>query len=144
MAAKLTRLTHKIATQLHIVAESCTICSSRSRRPVRKLLDTPSIFVLPSLGHSSSVTGITYQNVPNFSQTWLKNLLLDCHFITSFGVLNRNKFPVWWPGNKNSPTVTHACRKRRLKWVATLPLGDMNAEAWSSGMGVGRGANTTL
>jgi hypothetical protein len=40
--AKLTRLTHKIATQLHLVAESCTICSSRSRRPVRKLLDTPS------------------------------------------------------------------------------------------------------
>jgi hypothetical protein len=30
---------------------------------------------------------------------------------------------VWWPGNKNSPTVTHACRKRRIKWVATLPLG---------------------
>jgi hypothetical protein len=25
-----------------LVAESCTICSSRSRRPVRKLLDTPS------------------------------------------------------------------------------------------------------
>jgi hypothetical protein len=42
MVAKLTRLTHKIAIQLHIVAESCTICSSRSRRPVRKLLDIPS------------------------------------------------------------------------------------------------------
>jgi hypothetical protein len=42
MAAILTRLTHKIAIQLHLVAESCTICSSRSRRPVRKLLDTPS------------------------------------------------------------------------------------------------------
>jgi hypothetical protein len=42
MAAKLTRLTHKIAIQLHLVAESCTICSSRSTRPVRKLLDTPS------------------------------------------------------------------------------------------------------
>jgi hypothetical protein len=42
MAAKLTRLTHKIAIQLHLVAESCTICSSRSRRPVLKLLDTPS------------------------------------------------------------------------------------------------------
>jgi hypothetical protein len=41
MAAKLTRLTHKIAIQLHLVAESCTICSSRSRRLVRKLLDTP-------------------------------------------------------------------------------------------------------
>jgi hypothetical protein len=42
MAIKLTRLTHKIALPLHLVAESCTICSSRSRRPVRKLLDTPS------------------------------------------------------------------------------------------------------
>jgi hypothetical protein len=42
MAAKLTRLAHKIAIQLHLVAESCTICSSRSRRQVRKLLDTPS------------------------------------------------------------------------------------------------------
>jgi hypothetical protein len=36
MAAKLTRLTHKTA----IVAESCTICISRSRLPVRKILDT--------------------------------------------------------------------------------------------------------
>jgi hypothetical protein len=42
MAAKLTRLTHRIAIQMHLVAESCTICNSRSRRPVRKLLDTPS------------------------------------------------------------------------------------------------------
>jgi hypothetical protein len=41
MEVNLTRLTHKIAIQLHLVAESCTICSSRSRRPVRKLLDTP-------------------------------------------------------------------------------------------------------
>jgi len=42
MAAKLTRVTHKIAIQPHLVTESCTICNSRSRRPVRKLLDTPS------------------------------------------------------------------------------------------------------
>jgi C4-type Zn-finger protein len=41
MVAKLTKLTHKIVIQLHLVEESCTICSSRSRRPVRKLLDTP-------------------------------------------------------------------------------------------------------
>jgi hypothetical protein len=40
MAAKLTRLTHKIVIQLHLVTESCTICSSRSRQPVRKLLVT--------------------------------------------------------------------------------------------------------
>jgi len=37
MVAKLTRLTHKIAIQLHLVAESCTVGSSCSRRPVRKL-----------------------------------------------------------------------------------------------------------
>jgi len=42
MAAKVTRLTHKIATQLQLVTEGCTICSSRSRRPVWKLLETPS------------------------------------------------------------------------------------------------------
>jgi len=29
MAAKLTRLTHSIAIQLYLVAESCTICSFR-------------------------------------------------------------------------------------------------------------------
>jgi hypothetical protein len=46
--AKLTRLTHKIGIQLHPVAESCTICSSRSRWPVRKLLDTLS-YVRPSV-----------------------------------------------------------------------------------------------
>jgi len=38
MAAKLIRLTHIIAIQLHLVAESCIICNHRSR----KLLDTPS------------------------------------------------------------------------------------------------------
>jgi len=32
MATKLTRLTYKIAVQMHVVAESRTICSSRSRR----------------------------------------------------------------------------------------------------------------
>jgi hypothetical protein len=41
MVAKLTRLTHKIAIQPHLVAENCTICSSRSRRPVLELLDIP-------------------------------------------------------------------------------------------------------
>jgi hypothetical protein len=46
MAAKLTRLTHKVTTQLYLVAESSTICSSRARRPVRKRLDTPSYILL--------------------------------------------------------------------------------------------------
>jgi hypothetical protein len=54
MAAKLTRLSHKIAIQLHLVAESCTICSSRSRRPVRKLLDTLSYMINDSMEQSHS------------------------------------------------------------------------------------------
>jgi len=42
MAAKFTRLTHKIAIQLHLMAATCTTFSSRFRRPVRKLSDIPS------------------------------------------------------------------------------------------------------
>jgi hypothetical protein len=57
--------------------------------------------------------------------------------------------PVWWPGVKNSPSVTHACRKRRLKLVpsawgyswATLSPGVINTEAWSSRLGVRRWTN---
>jgi len=55
MAAKLTRLTHKIAIQLHLVSESCTICSSRSRRPVRKLLAKPSYYGNVAVSVPSSV-----------------------------------------------------------------------------------------
>jgi hypothetical protein len=40
MAAKLTRLTHKKALQLHLMAENRTTCSSCARRPVHKLLVT--------------------------------------------------------------------------------------------------------
>jgi hypothetical protein len=39
MAAKLIRLSLKIPIQLHLVAANRVICSSRSRRPVWKLLD---------------------------------------------------------------------------------------------------------
>jgi hypothetical protein len=49
MRAKLTRLTHKIAIQLHLVAVSCIICSSRSRLPVRKRLGTPSYTIVNSI-----------------------------------------------------------------------------------------------
>jgi hypothetical protein len=64
MAAKLTRLTRKIAIQLHLVVESCTIYSSRSRRPVRKLLDTPSYRLMTRICTIST----------EFTLIWLKNL----------------------------------------------------------------------
>jgi hypothetical protein len=61
MAAKLTRLTHKIAKQLHLVAESRIICSSRSRRPVRKLLDTPSyVYVSFTILHTALLSRLIY------------------------------------------------------------------------------------
>jgi len=49
MAAKLPRLTHKIAIQLHVAAESCAICSYCSRWPVWKLLDIPSHAIISAL-----------------------------------------------------------------------------------------------
>jgi hypothetical protein len=56
---------------------------------------------------------------------------------------------MWWPGLKNSPTATYACRKRRLKWVpstwgyslATLSPEVVNTKALSSRLGVGRWTN---
>jgi len=49
MPAKPTRLTHKTAIYLRLMAESCTICSSRSKRPVRNLLDTTSYMKIFSI-----------------------------------------------------------------------------------------------
>jgi len=48
MVAKLTKLSHKIEIPLHVVAENHIICSSYSRQPVQKLLDTPS-YKVPSV-----------------------------------------------------------------------------------------------
>jgi hypothetical protein len=60
MAAKLTRLAHKMAIQLHLVTETCTIYSSCARRTVRKLLNTPSYTILaPSSRISISVPFLT-------------------------------------------------------------------------------------
>jgi hypothetical protein len=60
MLAKPTRLTHKIVIQLHLMTESCTIFSSRSRRPVRKLLDIPSYVCLEPF---SSISDLGMCNV---------------------------------------------------------------------------------
>jgi len=69
MAAKLFRLTpHKIAIQLHLVAESCTIHSPRSRRPVRKLFDTP-LYIFTNLGDGFS------RNLPFVSSLLLFGIL---------------------------------------------------------------------
>jgi hypothetical protein len=63
MAAKLTRLAHKIAIQLHLVAESHTICGFRYRRPVRKLFDSLSYTCLEESAHDKF---IRQPKVPSF------------------------------------------------------------------------------
>jgi hypothetical protein len=60
-AEKLNRLTHKIAIQLHLVAETCTIYRSRSKRPVRELLDTPSkIELWPYQSSGGNLSGLIH------------------------------------------------------------------------------------
>jgi hypothetical protein len=76
MAAKLNTLTHKIAIQLHPVAESCTIWSSRSRRPVRKLLDTPSYDISPLV-----FIGYTAVRFNHCSCLWRQIIFVTCHAV---------------------------------------------------------------
>jgi hypothetical protein len=77
MAAKFTRLTHKIAIQLHPVAEnSTTICSSRSMRPVRKLLDIPSYTLMGS--PSKCLIPLTFET--DFYETWYEHRNTRGHF----------------------------------------------------------------
>jgi hypothetical protein len=68
--AKLTRLTHKIAIQLHLVAQSCTIYSSRSRRPVQKLLDIPSYTEFHDLIHQARQDVIYPKDDRKHSEPW--------------------------------------------------------------------------
>jgi len=49
MEAKLTRLTHKIAMKLHLVAESCTFCSSRSSGQSRNFWIHPRVRARPCM-----------------------------------------------------------------------------------------------
>jgi hypothetical protein len=79
MAAKLTRLTHKMVAQLHLVAQNCTIYSSRSRRPVRKLLDT--------LSYSDQLTEKTKtvnKTVMLGAHIWISNLTWSAKTIRAF------------------------------------------------------------
>jgi hypothetical protein len=66
MAAELCTLTHEIPIQLHLLAESCTMCSSLSRRSVQKFWIHPLTLTfgitrccpVPSLCNVSSVSAI--------------------------------------------------------------------------------------
>jgi hypothetical protein len=72
MAANLTALAYKIAKQLHLVTESYTIYSSRSRRPVRKLLDTNCITLKDAV--QDKQCNVDGQALLNFQPTCKKKL----------------------------------------------------------------------
>jgi hypothetical protein len=92
MAAKLTRLTHKIAIQLHLVAESCTICTTRSRRPVRKLLDTPSYASVTAMRDAPTRTQMRTQFTPPESCLRLGNNADSCRWISALGTPTTKNF----------------------------------------------------
>jgi hypothetical protein len=95
-AAKLTRLTHKIAINLHIVTKSCIICISLSRRSVRKLLDSlayPSKWVIlwrsllhPSLSSHTFYSCIHAHRFRNFSLSLSLHLVLGLHSSRLFDI----------------------------------------------------------
>jgi hypothetical protein len=122
----------------------------RACRPSVRACPTQAETVIHSnVGRTSYKSGI-FKWRPSKCQV-NKNIVFNkirCHWnkiITLYCVHS----PVWWPGFKNSPTVTHECRKRRLKWVpspwgyswATLSPRIINTETWSSRLGVGRWTN---
>jgi hypothetical protein len=80
MAAKLTRLTDKIAIQLHLVTECCIICSSRSKLSVRKLLDALSyIFEVITESFLPSFFAINIIELAEWC-VWISELLLKLGF----------------------------------------------------------------
>jgi hypothetical protein len=95
MAAKLSRLTHKIAVQLHLVAKSCTICSSRTRRPVWKLLDMPTYI------------GICHEWYSEFRQTYMR-----LFWTTQTCIIIRKLYP--WNMCLSQITVFYATHKH---WI---------------------------
>jgi hypothetical protein len=105
MAVKLTRLTHKIAIQLHLVAESCTTWSSRSSRLIRKLLDTPSFVSL-----------IAYRSLP----IWEKFFVYLKMFpqLHSLCKEQQDDHCEWW--SRNRPAACLAVMTMILKWFHWL------------------------
>jgi hypothetical protein len=116
MAAKLTRLTHKTA------AESCTICTSRSRRPVRKLLYTPfyfqmlckfnrvtALFSICSVLSSQLCLWITrLKDVYSFE---CKFLVLCCFIISSYSFIRSSVREDW------RHEVSEFCSLKLVIWL---------------------------
>jgi hypothetical protein len=117
MAEKLTRLTHKIAIQLHLVAENRTTCSSRSRRLVRKLLDTPLYTPIKMLSWLTTL---------NF---WKRNgfLFVLCPLISLFtDFWTGDALVTSWESLRNQNRLHGARQTLHLSWKSKLHYGVYN------------------
>jgi hypothetical protein len=136
MAAKLTRLTHKTAIQLHLVAECCTIGSSHSRRPVRKLLNT-------LLWSSSWYRGAasTWLPVSPITYTSLRsNEDRSCHFSPSpcyVGRYHHSMAHPWVAGGGDGLQICTVATNLLNKQLQTAD------KEWSSSLRLGDGLTTT-
>jgi hypothetical protein len=128
MAAKLTTLTHKIAIQLCLVAESCTICSSRSRRPVRKLFGYILVFVLVICGSVSLQRSLTLPEKPrNILSTrntcyGRKDFYLHCDIFLV--VLTVAYLHTWTKAHRRK--TAKGCTQQISLMIAFLPLSHFN------------------
>jgi hypothetical protein len=95
MAANLTWLNTEIYTQMHVVAESCTVCSSSSRRPVRKLLDTPTYCEMFVSLRTMTFVVLTrsLENVYKMSWHWMWLVISSLGF---FSEINKRINLVYW------------------------------------------------
>jgi len=104
MAGKLTRLTHEIAIQVHLVAESCTICSSCS------LWDTPSYYAVNNV--SGLLTPSVLTKLDTLFYLWFHGNVGSCHHGVFSGWLRTGetasrygwRLRMYRTGNRGEPT----------------------------------------
>jgi hypothetical protein len=135
---KLTRLTHKIAIQLHLVAESCTTWSSRSRWPVRKHLE-PLLYVctlrknLYIKMYFSSLFKITHIRLFHLFMWWLF-VIPSVRCVTVFIVSSAVSCDttIW------SPTQNFHSKRVTITSLFIKRLGEVDLWGDSKGVGGGR------
>jgi hypothetical protein len=138
MAAKLTRLTYKIAIQLHLLAESCTICSSHSRRPVRKLFDKPScIKKIPSLRlpEEKVTSEVDTRSWQGYKYVWV--IQSPSRAISASSIVTNCMTPWCAAVERHYTTSTNGIKmgtERQLKWPDALKSFEVFRYAYREGI----------
>jgi len=131
MVAKLIILTHKISIQVQLFAESSTIGSFRSRRPVRKLLDTPSyvdkyyaVILIPLVNELqywswSSVPSHCFKPVYSNSYDTLNLCKSHCRVTNDIYDVNTIVVILTWSFREKYSVSFYRCSNyRNTEWIA--------------------------